>query len=136
MQGLKKHLGKSINGNVFDRLSPGANNQFGRNTNLKPNVSRKSGASRNLSESLLTESHVEPLFTEYKPVNMQTGNKSSSMCHQTGKSSSISLFTVDDHVAEENYPLIDGDTSLLERIRFRCRVENGELLLCQGLFLM
>ncbi|KAI5061168.1 hypothetical protein GOP47_0023673 [Adiantum capillus-veneris] len=47
----------------------------------------------------------------------------------------IPLFTIDDQVAQVDHPL-DVDTVLLDKIHFRCRVNNGELLLCQSSFLM
>ncbi|MCO5556753.1 hypothetical protein L7F22_010305 [Adiantum nelumboides] len=47
----------------------------------------------------------------------------------------IPLFTIDDQVAQVDH-FLDVDTVLLDKIQLRCRVNNGELLLCQSTFLM
>ncbi|KAI5084666.1 hypothetical protein GOP47_0000835 [Adiantum capillus-veneris] len=51
--------------------------------------------------------------------------------------SSTIRFTLDDNtIRKESTTFLDVDLLLFEKIKFRCRVEKGELLLCQGLFLM
>ncbi|KAH7426913.1 hypothetical protein KP509_10G021600 [Ceratopteris richardii] len=47
----------------------------------------------------------------------------------------IPLFSIDDQIAQVHQP-VDVDTMLLDKIQFMCRVNNGELVLCQSLFLM
>ncbi|KAH7280761.1 hypothetical protein KP509_36G013300 [Ceratopteris richardii] len=45
--------------------------------------------------------------------------------------SSTTIFTLDDSVNENVGSFLDVDLLLYEKIKFRCRVDNGELLLCQ-----
>lgn len=51
------------------------------------------------------------------------------------KSSMPSIFTIDDKLVPKDYDYPDVDTLMSERIRYRSRVERGELLLCQGFLL-
>lgn len=85
---------------------------------------------------------------------VNSGSKSKAQVHKSGNATfgtakklepkeveyspgSSSLFIVDDYnAAHSEGSFVDVDTLLSEKIKFRCRVENGELLLCHGLFLM
>lgn len=60
---------------------------------------------------------------------------SESLSDQLGAFPNMPLFSIDDQVVQADHHL-DVDSLLFDKIQFQCRVNNGELLLCQGMFLM
>lgn len=97
----------------------------------------KMSASRNLITRTSAE-HGKPALTLTMAATIGVPESKSNVSEskQEAHTSSSSLFSLDDDAVQNETIFLDVDTSLFEKIRFRCRIENGELLLCHGLFLM
>ncbi|MCO5577095.1 hypothetical protein L7F22_030917 [Adiantum nelumboides] len=113
-------------------------NQVERNVSGKSNsFLRPGGSSSQIGHSELKNTSSE--LGKPSALTLAGSSWSSSGVVQTKSSKhmpSMTAFTLDDNIIQKESIFLDVDTLLFEKIKFRCRVENGELLLCQGLFLM
>lgn len=104
--------------------------QFQRSSNISFSAAKKLPAKTSAAEQMSPSTWSASGACETKLDVLESRQKPRA-------SSSSSLFSVEDcNVVQSDGSVLDVDTLLLEKIKFRCRVENGELLLCQGLFLM
>lgn len=117
---MERNLGGGVSGK--------SKTQFQRSSNISFSAAKKLLPAKTSAEQTSTWSASGACETKLDVLESRQKPRASS---------SSSLFSVEDcYVVQSDGSVLDVDTLLLEKIKFRCRVENGELLLCQGLFLM
>lgn len=126
----------STNSSLFNRGNNGSNNPFYTNGHARLNSVRKPSSVEGkvpVVHSLQTLSPRAAMGDKIDKLKNENASDKSGLVVQAPARSS--LFTNDDRLTQMDQCFPNVDTQLLERIQLKCRIESGELLLCQGLFL-
>lgn len=126
----------SSNSILLNRKNTGSDNVFYRNSHVKLSTVKKLTSGGQGSIDMDHTSHTSM-------VEMASGPESDKLLRKTIPENSESvpqapmplLFVVNDKMTQKECSFPDIDSLLFEKIMFSSRVGNGELLLCQGLFL-